>query len=106
MTTPQRVPDLPELQRSQWSPEFEQLQRRRLIMGAFRYGLLDDQKAAGGNGYDNVGSLIRRAKLYQATGNLEHLVDIANLAMVEFVTGEHPARHFAANDDGEHTERA
>ena len=103
MTLPRRVPDLPELRRGQWSAKFEQLQRHRLIMGAFRYGLLDEQRATGGNGYDNVGSLIKRAEAYQATGNLEYLVDVANLAMVEFEVGSHPTRHFVVIDDGEHT---
>ena len=102
---PKRVLPLDQLRQSQWSPKFERLQRNRLVMGGFRYGLLTDQKAAGGNSYDNVGSLIARAKSYQESGNLEHLVDVANLAMVEFETSQHPNRHWAASDDREHVEQ-
>ena len=47
---------------------------------------------------------IQKAKLYQETGNDEILVDIANLAMVEFIEGNHPNKHYKAVDDGIHTE--
>ena len=89
------------LRDAQWSREFERLMRNRLLMGAFRYGPLRDQVP---NGYDNIGSAIQRLRLYQAGGNLEHLVDAANLCLVEFVTGQHPQRHFESADDGIHTE--
>lgn len=90
-----------ELRESEWSREFEELMRVRLAMGAFRYKRLLPGVP---NGYDNVGSAIERLKLYQETGNLEHLVDAANLALVEFATGQHPQRHFASADDGVHTQ--
>lgn len=35
---------------------------------------------------------------YQATGNMEHLVDVANLCMLEF--GTYQAKHFKPIDDG------
>lgn len=89
-----------ELMHSEWSPEFERLMRNRLIMGAMRYGHFGSQ----GKGlYDCIAEIIRRAKLYDATGNDELLVDIANLAMVEYVEGCHPLKHFAAQDDAQHT---
>jgi hypothetical protein len=37
---------------------------------------------------------------YEQTGNLECLVDIVNLALVEFVEGKHPKRYFASEGDG------
>ena len=84
----------------QWSSEFERLMRNRLIMGAMRYGPLTRQQ----NGeFANVESAIARLRRYQQTGNTEHLVDAANLCLVEFTKGNHPKRHFAASDDGEHT---
>lgn len=73
--------------------------------GAYRYGCLGDQRQAGGNGRNNVGSAIRRLRAYLRTGNTEHLVDAANLCRVEFVAGSHPRKHWAAaDDDGEHAE--
>lgn len=90
---------LEEIAKENWSDEFETLMRNRLIMGAFRYGLLRSQKKGE---YDLVGSIFKRAEKYRETGNDELLVDIANLALVEFVKGDHPKKHFASIDDGEH----
>lgn len=85
---------------SEWSDEFERMMRNRLIMGALRYGLINEE---GKPRYDRVGSMKRRLDLYSETGNLEHLVDVANLALMEFEEGRHPNAHFASLDDGHHT---
>jgi len=95
----ERMPPLEELRQTEWSPEFERLMRNRLLMGAFRYGCLG---ASAKHQYDRVASARRRLDQYEATGNLEHLVDVANLCLVEFEEGDHPRRHFRASDDGEH----
>lgn len=87
------------LRLTEWSSEFERYMRNRLLMGAFHYGRLGKKP-----GYDNIGSALKRLKLYQETGNQEHLVDVANLCLVEFVDGQHPNRHFVAQDDSEHVE--
>lgn len=94
---------LDQLRDTEWCAKFEALMRNRLIMGRFRYGAMGDPDK--GN-YDCLGSIERRLKKYRETGNDEHLVDIANLALVEFVTGKHPEKHFEASDDGEHCRRA
>lgn len=96
------MPSLDELRKSEWSPEFEQLMRNRLIIGAFRYGRFGTPRPQ----YDRMASITKRAGLYATDGNLEHLVDIANLALVEFVEGRHPLRHFAAQDDVIHADRS
>ena len=90
---------LKELQASEWSADFERLQRNRLIMGALRYGKLG---APGKPKYDRVASIQKRMDQYTKTGNLELLVDVANLCVCEFIEGRHPTRHFRAEDDGEH----
>jgi hypothetical protein len=92
-------PDLPALQQSQWSSEFESLMRHRLLMGAFRYGTFDEQKHARRN---NPEGIERHLREYLETGNAEHLVDIANLALVEFVRPSHKNFHFKSIDDGQH----
>lgn len=84
---------------TQWSNEFEQLMRNRLLMGALRYGLLQEPNKPH---YDHLKSIIKRAHLYGQTGNDELLVDIANLALVEYVEGIHPNKHFESHDDTEH----
>lgn len=92
---------LDELLQTQWSPQFITYMRNRLLMGAYRYGLLGRNQKP----YDSVGSLVRRAQAYLRDGNQEHLVDIANLALVEFLKGDcHPSPHWTPTDDGVHTE--
>ncbi len=83
---------------SEWSPEFEQLMRNRLLVGRFRYGRMDDPHKGD---YDHITSAIKRLQEYQQNGNTEHLVDVANLCLVEFVCGKHPNKHFDAGDDRE-----
>jgi len=89
-----------DLDKTEWSPEFERLMRNRLVQGAFRYGQLQDPRRPV---YDCVTSAIAHLKNFQESGNLEHLVDVANLCLVEFVTGKHPKRNFCSLDDSVHT---
>ena len=93
------------LRASEWSGDFERLMRNRLVLGALRYGPLRGPLASR---YDSVGSARERLARYASDGNLEHLVDAANLCLVEFVRapsgrGCHPAPHWTPADDGEHT---
>ena len=87
---------------SEWSTEFETLMRNRLIIGALRYGKLH---AKGKPQYDRLGRILDAIKLYQEDGNNEHLVDIANMALLEYEEGAHPKKHFSASDDKLHTRR-
>ncbi len=96
-----QMPDIEVLKKSEWCDEFEQLMRNRLIMGAFRYGQLAVED---GKEYDRMGSILKRISAYQDTGNLEYLVDIANLCLVEFIKKPHPSSHWAAQDDAEHAQ--
>ena len=90
-----------DLERSQWCLKFLRLMKNRMIMGAFRYGTLDSQKASGKK-YDNIASIQRRLKKYLQTGNDEFLIDAANECMIEYIVGEHPNKHFESVDDGGH----
>ena len=85
--------------KSEWSKEFEQLMRNRLIIGALRYGKIH---AKGKPQYDRVRSMIKRLSNYQETGNMELLVDVANLCLLEFVECGHPKKHFYALDESDH----
>jgi len=89
------------LRKTEWSDEFENLMRNRLLMGAFRYGKIREQNKPN---YMRMQSAERRMKLYEETGNDELLVDIANLCLLEFMVGKHPKKHFNSIDDGEHAE--
>jgi hypothetical protein len=88
------------LKASEWNDEFERLQRNRLMMGAIRYGrigALDKKK------WDRIPDMIKRLEAYRDEGNLEYLVDVANLCLLEYVEGDHPLKHFQSKDDGTHT---
>jgi len=88
-----------ELKASEWSNEFEELMRNRLIMGALRYGRIG---ASSKPQYERTNSMIKRLNKYAETGNKEFLVDVANLCLLEFVECHHPKAHFDSIDDGEH----
>ena len=88
-----------ELQQTEWSVEFEKYMRNRLIMGALRYGKINDPNKPQ---YDRVSSMIKRLNKFNETGNKEFLVDVANLCLLEFVECKHPNANFNSIDDGEH----
>ncbi|MCK5608268.1 hypothetical protein KAR91_40680 [Candidatus Pacearchaeota archaeon] len=82
------LPSLPqlsidELKESEWCGEFENLMRNRLIMGAFRYGLIKDNKKS--KHLDRIKYIETKLMRYKTTNNLECLVDMANLSMLEFI---------------------
>lgn len=95
-----RMPDLETLRATQRCEEFHRLRESRLILGAFRYGFLGDPNKPQ---YDNVPDMIRRLNAYHETGNLEYLLDVANLCECEWADGKHPKRHYRPSDDGQHT---
>lgn len=81
-----RMPDYDSLLETEWSSEFEWHMRRNLAFGALRHGLIG---APGKPQYDRMTSILRRLIAYRRDKNAEHLVDIANLCLLEYVEGEH-----------------
>jgi len=61
--------NIEELRLSEWSPKFEALMRNRLVMGAFRYGVLHAPEKPQ---YNRIASCIKRLQRYQETGNNVH----------------------------------
>ncbi len=114
----EKVPSLNTLYETEWSNEFERkmmryigdiwcspfikLMHNRLIMGRFRYGALKVKK---NQKFDRVDSIKKRIALYEEIGNAEILVDIANIALVEYVEENHPLFHFSTQDDSFHDKR-
>ena len=84
---------LAQLEASEWSAQFERFMRNRLIMGALRYGTLGSPQK---KKYNRILGIQKRLDQYALSGNLENLVDIANLALVEYVEGDQPNRHWDA----------
>jgi len=65
--------------------EFIEMMRNRLVMGALRYGLLG---APGKRRYPRVDGARKRLAQYRESGNLECLVDLANMMLLEWVEGD------------------
>jgi len=97
--------DYSDYRATEWSKEFEQLMRNRLIMGAIRYGRMGHGSTPKGKpNYDRVKSIRKRLKFFEKTGNAEWLVDIANLVLLIFEEKQHPNFNFKPEDDGYHDE--
>ena len=62
-----------------------------LLVGAYRYGGFNKKRL---KEQRLIKALEHRVKLYKKTGNAEHLIDIGNYAMLEFVAEGHPQFHF------------
>lgn len=96
-----KLPDLDSLKQTEKSERFESLCHNRLVMGAFRYGQFNK---SGKVKYNRIDSIQQRLDLYMTTGNQEHLVDIANLCMLEFEEPNQSNAHWDPIDDGVHTQ--
>lgn len=68
---------------------FSNLMMNRLIVGCLRYGPIGK-----GPRIDRTKGLMKRANQYKKTGNLEFLVDIANICLIEFHEKTHPLAHW------------
>jgi hypothetical protein len=91
---------VPDLAVSERSADFELLRMNRKIMGAFRYGSMQENRT---KRHRNVEAAIQRLSLYLRDGNQEHLLDAANLCEIEWVNpGSHRNPHFSPVDDGPH----
>ena len=93
---PPKLPGIEALFSTEWHPPFEALQRNRLVMATYRYGRI---AADNGGRYDRIGSAIERLELYRHDGDGEHLVDAANLCMVEFAQCGHPTPAFGGRGE-------
>lgn len=88
---------------SEFSGEFAQGMANRMSTSYFKYGKVTD---AYPHRVNAIASLKKRLERYEATGNTEWLMDVANFAMIEFVYPRHPSAHFRATDSIESPGRA
>lgn len=103
--TPLKTYTRDEMEALQWGEEWQyvlSLMKNRMIMGGYRYGPTPLQKP---REFDNISDIKRRLILYEEDGNMEHLVDAANITIIECLKKSHPNFHFSPTDDGIHAER-
>ena len=83
------LPDTPELKKHtiQIFKMFAQSCLNRLFVGELRYG-----PAVRRQNYHN--RLAKEALAYATTGNAEHLLNIANYCVLEWIAPGHPKHHF------------
>jgi hypothetical protein len=93
------MPDIESLKKSEWDEEFETLRKNRMVMGAFRYGLIAKQNL---DEYDWVQQIKDRVDRYAEDGNLEHLIDAGNCCMLGFIDGKRKGKELLSIDDGIH----
>jgi len=96
------VPDIDKIKQLQYSKKFTKLMNNRMIMGFFRYGKKKTRNA----NYDYIASAKRRILLYEQIGNLEYLVDAANMLRMEFDTPQNSKAYFKSIDDKEHEKQS
>ena len=94
------APDVEDIAKHKFKDEFVVLMRNRMVMGFFRYGYNDPKFV---KKLDFITSAKERIGRYEKDGNLEHLVDAANILRMEFEMPHHPNAHWESIDDGEHS---
>lgn len=81
-----------------FSEDFVQKMRNRIVVSHYKYGWMRDSYPELA---DAIASLEERLELFKKTGNLEHLIDVANFAMIEYMYPKHANAHFRATDSNE-----
>ena len=98
--------DRAAMEAMQWdSDEWQEvltLMKNRMSFGGYRYGPTSKQKP---RAFDNIKDIHRRLDLHEDTGNMEHLVDSANICIIACLKKDHPNFHFESIDDGEHAKK-
>jgi hypothetical protein len=72
--------------------DFTQKMANRLLVGFIRYGPPKVEK-------HYMTRMIMEVKAYKRTGNVEHLYNVANYALLEICAPEHPRHHFDGSVD-------
>ena len=84
-----------QILKQDFSEDFIQKMRNRILVSHYKYGWMKDSYPELA---DAVACLKQRLELYKKTGNKEHLIDVANFAMIEYMYPRHPNAHFEATD--------
>jgi hypothetical protein len=87
------------IEKSEFSCEFVEKMKQRMVTSYFKYGPVAENY--GKSRVDAIASLKKRLAKYEATGNTEWLVDVANFAMIEFMYPQHRKAHFRPTDSTE-----
>jgi len=81
--------------RHEYSEEFDQLRKNRMVVSYFKYGRASDNYPLL---VDSIANAKIRIQKFEETGNLEYLLDASNQLMLEYMFPRHPKAHFEAKD--------
>lgn len=84
-----------EILKRNFSEDFIRKMKNRIVVSHYKYGWMEHTYPELA---DAIASLEERLSLYKKTGNKEHLVDVANFAMIEYMFPRHPDAHFEVTD--------
>lgn len=90
------MPDINKILETEFSEQFVQGMRDRMVVSYHKYGLLSE---AFPHKVSAVASLTDRLRKYAETKNTEFLMDAANFAMIEFMHPSIEGAFFAGTDD-------
>jgi len=83
--------DLAAILRRDFSEDFVAKMKASMLQSHYKYGYVSDTYPELA---DAIACLEERLALYKKDGNIDHLVDVANFAMIESMYPRHPNAHF------------
>lgn len=84
-----------EVLRTEYSEDFDTKRKRAMVMSFYKYGVASKNYP---DGVDAIASLRKQLEAYDADGNMDHLVDVANYAMLEYMFPRHKDAHYSPTD--------
>ncbi|MDF2844749.1 MAG: hypothetical protein K0R00_3175 [Herbinix sp.] len=75
-----------EIIKTEYSVEFDELRKKMMVMGFYKYGPLKDN--IDNQAYDMLDSLKVRLEHFEKTKNVEYLADVANFCMMIYMYPE------------------
>lgn len=88
-----------QILKTEYSERFDEIRKSMMCVSYYKYGAMKDNYKKHKT-IDAIGSLKKRLRKYEETGNTEFLADIANFAMIEFMYPQHKEAHYRPTDDG------
>lgn len=85
-----------EILKTEYSPEFDAIRKKAMVMGHYKYGLIKENREA--KATDMIKSIRMRLDKYERDPNTEFMADIANFAMIEFMQPNTPGAYFKYTD--------
>jgi hypothetical protein len=86
-----------EILATEYSEEFNKLCKDSMVMSYYKYGPVALNYP---DNVDAIKTIEERLALFKQDGNIAHLVDVANQAMIEFKHPRHPKAHYKGKDSG------